>query len=189
MTYAVYCECGASQHVSAALAGSQVRCACGREIAVPSLSALKSNVGRSALGVQFRVRDLLDRGVLPRETRCLLCKTPTETTVYCWATCERPYVKPRTGILKYVAFGLLLGLFGMFLAAAAEESEDEVHGEDVRLRLPLRVCGNCSEQLRDALLLKETLLDVPTYAELLERYPATDVSLDIGLAGLTPWKK
>jgi hypothetical protein len=39
------------------------------------------------------------------------------------------------------------------------------------------------------MLLKETLLDVPIYAELLERYPGTDVSLDIGLAGLIPWNK
>jgi hypothetical protein len=170
------------------LAGSRVNCACGKEVVVPALSALKNSVGRSALGIQFRIRDLLDRGVLPRESTCLLCKLPSTNTVHCWATCLRPYVKPRPGILKYVVLGVLFGLAGVFFGMA-DERDDEVHGEDVRLRLPLRVCGNCAEQLHDTLLLKETLLDVPIYAELLERYPGTDVSLDIGLADLTPWEK
>jgi hypothetical protein len=55
----------------------------------------------------------------------------------------------------------------------------------VRFRLPLRVCRDCTDQLRDAGVLKATLLEVPVYAELLDKYPGAGLSLDVGLAGLT----
>jgi hypothetical protein len=78
---------------------------------------------------------------------------------------------------------LRLDLLGLARDMGHNEG-DTVHGRDVRYRLPLRICPDCTGQLRDARLLKETLLDVPVYAELLDKYPHADVSLDLELAGI-----
>ena len=181
MTYKVQCECGATQKVEATLAGSRLACPCGREIEVPSLSRLKGQVGRSAMSAEIQIENMLIHGVLPHEKNCLLCKRPTSAVVHCWTTCERPQVKVERSWHDYVKCVITCDLTGL-LHAAGRDDADEVHGRDLRFRLPLRVCNHCSDQLRNPRLLKETLLDVPIYSELLAKYPWADVSLDLGLA-------
>jgi hypothetical protein len=95
-----------------------------------------------------------------------------------WTVCERE--------LQVQAAGWKVGYLGLVFGVLSFWKErDRTEGRDVRFRLPLRVCRDCTDQLRDPRVLKETLLAVPVYAELLDKYPDADVSLDVGLAGLT----
>jgi hypothetical protein len=168
--------------VSATDAGCRIACACGRELVVPSLSALKASAGQSARSAEVRIEQLLRRGLLPEGTTCLLCRSTTKDVAHCWTVCERAIVQQPTG-WYLSALNVVSMLFGVltFRKVLHETSK----GRDLRLRLPLRVCGNCTGQLRDPRVLKETLFAVPVYAELLDKYPDADVSLDVGLAGLT----
>jgi hypothetical protein len=183
MLYAVQCECGQTLEVPATMAGGRVTCECGREMLVPSLSKLKGQSGGSAMSAEIRLDEMLRRGTLPQETKCLLCRQPTDAVAYCWTTCERPQVEQEHGWFHYMMRFLRLDLLGLARDMGHNEG-DTVHGRDLQYRLPLRVCPDCTAQLRDARLLKETLLDVPVYAELLDKYPHADVSLDLGLAGI-----
>ena len=183
MLYKIRCECGRTQQVPATMAGGRVPCVCGLEVLVPSLSKLKGQTGQSAMSAEIRLDEMLQRGVLPEETNCLLCRKPTTSVAYCWTTCERPQVERAHGWFHYVMRTVMFDLLGLARDMGHNEG-DTVHGRDVRYRLPLRVCPECTSQLRDARLLKETLLDVPVYAELLDKYPHAEVSLDLGLAGI-----
>jgi len=183
MHYAVQCDCGKTLQVPGAMAGGRVTCACGLEVLVPSLSKLKGQSGDSAMSAEIRLDDMLRRGILPQETTCLMCRKPTDAVSYCWTTCERPQVENELGWFQIVARVLMFNLLGLASDIAHAEG-DTVHGRDLRYRLPLRVCPECTGQLWDARMLKETLLDVPVYADLLDKYPHADVSLDLGLAGI-----
>src|SRR5262249_37963729 len=109
-------------------------------------------------------------------------QTPTRDVTYCWTVCERANVQqpsdwepswwaPITVFFGWISFRKI--------------TRETVDGRDLRLRLPLRVCASCRDQLRDTLVLKETLQDVPIYADLLDRFPDADVSLDLGLSDMT----
>src|SRR4051794_2642199 len=95
--YPVSCTCGRVQEVPPTLAGGRVPCACGLELAVPSLSALKASQGQSAMSAEVRIKQMLERRMLPEETQCLLCRTVTSNVCHCWTTCERPRVEQPTG--------------------------------------------------------------------------------------------
>ena len=179
--YSIECDCGAVRSVLATDAGSRLPCPCGRELAVPSLSALKASTGQSAMSAEVRVEQMLHRGTLPREANCLLCEKPTTAVAHCWTTCERAVVQQPTG-WQFSLWNFISLAFGVltFRKVVYERAE----GRDLRFRLPLRVCPECTDQLRDPRRLKETLLDVPAYAELPNKYPDADVSLDLGLAGI-----
>jgi hypothetical protein len=179
--YTVECECGAVRSVLPTDAGSRLPCACGREIVVPSLSALKATAGQSAMSAEVRIEQMLQRGVLPRETNCLVCETPTTAVAHCWTTCERAVVQQPTD-WQFSPWNVVSLVFGVLTFRKVEHERSE--GRDLRFRLPLRVCPDCTDQLRDPRRMKETLLDVPAYAELLDKYPDADVSLDLGLAGI-----
>lgn len=183
VTYPVQCQCGAVRQVAATLAGSTIECECGRTIAVPSLSRLKEAGGESAMSAEVRIEQMLKRDMLPQETNCLVCESPTKDVAYCWTTCERAKVEQPTDweLNPWTLFSLV---FGFLWLSFRKVNRETVEGRDLRFRLPLRVCASCRDLLREPLRLKETLLDVPVYAELLQKYPDADVSLDLGLSGL-----
>jgi len=176
--YAVQCKCGAVRPVSATDAGGRVACACGREVVVPSLSALKASAGQSAMSAEVRIEQLLARGLLPEGTTCLVCRRATNDVAHCWTVCERERQVQAAG-WKVGYLGLVFGVLSFW------KERDRTEGRDVRFRLPLRVCRDCTDQLREAGVLKTALLEVPVYAGLLDKYPDADLSLDVGLAGLT----
>src|SRR5204863_9925882 len=101
MLYPVQCECGRTHQVAAAMAGGRVACPCGRHLVVPSLSKLKGQSGRLAMSAEVRLDDMLQRGMLPQETNCLLCRNPTVAVAYCWTTCEWPQVEHEHGWFHY----------------------------------------------------------------------------------------
>jgi hypothetical protein len=174
MSYPVQCDCGQVQRVPGTLAGSLVTCRCGRQVRVPPLSRLKQAVGETVLSPQVRIEQMLRLGLLPEETRCVVCGAPTEGTVRFWATCERVSVQEEWGAKGWqlVAFILCFGWVGALLAYRARRGDGaREHGRDVQFRLPLRVCPGCAPGLADAVALRDAVWAVPLYAGLLERYP------------------
>jgi hypothetical protein len=187
VNYPVQCDCGQVHRVAATLAGTRLPCRCGREVAVPSLIRLKSAAGQAVLSPEVRLDQMLQLQMLPEETRCLVCDTPTPNTYFFWATCERVTVEVAWGhkwwnlVLMWLCFGWV----GMILAyVSGRESGDREHGRDVRFRLPLRVCPECTPRMTSPEVLKETVLTVPIYAELLDKYPGAELALDAERKGV-----
>jgi hypothetical protein len=122
---------------------------------------------------------MLQLGMLPQETRCVACGTATTNTQYFWAICERAFVKKDASrvwwviALSWICFGWL-GLILLLLRAR----DDRVHGSDVRLRLPLRICPECAPGLKDPERLEDVVLAVPLYDELLDQYPDAELAPD-----------
>jgi hypothetical protein len=124
-------------------------------------------------------------GMLPQETRCVVCGTPTTHAVHFWAVCERAFVKKDPARVWWVLIltWLFLGwLFVILLLLRARD--DRTYGSDVKLRLPLRVCPECAPDLKDGGRLEEAVLAVPIYAELLEKYPQAELAPDAERAGV-----
>jgi hypothetical protein len=150
-------------------------------VAVPSLSALKASAGESAMSAEVRIEQMLQRGMLPEETACLVCRTPTKHAAHAWMVCERATVQ-QPGDWETGRWWFVTMLFGFL--TFRKQLRETTEGRDLRFRLPLRVCRDCAGPLRNPKVLKGILLDVPVYAELLDKYPDADVSLDVGLAGI-----
>jgi hypothetical protein len=172
MPYSVHCACGKSLVVSAAVAGTQIDCDCGRLVAVPSLGKLARDAGevRNMLGTADQIRLLVAKGELPNGKTCVRCQFPTNGVLQCSIECERPQARKR-------GFWQTLGiyLFMPFQAAYVLSREPlEVHGREVVVRTPLRICADCSvlfEGGRRSSELRKLLASVPEYDALLQQYP------------------
>src|SRR6478672_689865 len=147
MHYTLQCDCGKTLQVPGAMAGGRVLCACRREVLVPSLSKLKGQSGNSAMSAEIRLDDMLRRGVLPQDATCLTCRKPTTSVVFCWTTCERPQVEREHGWFQYIVRAVTFDLLGL-AQDMIDTKGDAVHGRDLRYRLPLRICPDCTDQLR-----------------------------------------
>jgi hypothetical protein len=201
MRYPIRCECGKVYQFTAAQAGSRFGCPCGRKLVVPALSALRASEppvrassahgegrGQSPMSAEIRFERMLASGALPREKDCLICRRPTTAVAYCWARCELSGASREDGILHLFTRMFTFYAIGLVLDFALHES-GKLQDRDHSYRLPLRVCGPCTDQLRDLRLLKETLFDVRDYSELLDKYPNVEVSLDAGLASIMRWER
>jgi hypothetical protein len=179
MTYPVRCECGKVYRVSAAQAGSHYTCPCGRRLIVPSLSRLKTAAGEEVLSPEVRVEQMWQLGLLPQETHCLLCGRATTAVAHFWAVCERAFVKKDASRVWWVVAlsWVFLGWVGLLLLLGRSR-DDRVHGSDVQLRLPLRVCPECGPDLAAPGALRQAVLAVPEYAALLDKYPDAALAPD-----------
>jgi hypothetical protein len=79
MTYAVRCECGDAVEVTAAQAGSDVACRCGRLVHVASLSRLREMAGQDAYeaGTIDTINRMIRDGDLPWGDTCAISGLPT----------------------------------------------------------------------------------------------------------------
>ena len=185
MTYPVRCDCGQVHRVAATLAGSRFTCPCGREVAVPSLSRLKAAAGETAFSPDVRVEQMLNLGMLPQETRCVVCGTATSGVAHVWATCERAFVKKDPSRTWWVvALGWFFFGWLALILLLLRARDDRVHGSDVQFRLPLRVCPDCAPDLAAPGTLRDAVLAVPIYAELLDKYPDAGLALDAERKGV-----
>ena len=146
-------------------------------MAVPSLSRLKATAGETALSPDVRVEQMLKLGMLPQETRCLVCRTATPGVTYFWATCERAFVKKDPSRTWWVlALGwLFLGASWFSCGPATTGSSGPTCSSGCR-------CGcvrTVPPGLADAGLLDEAVRTVPIYAELLDKYPNAGLALDV----------
>ena len=95
--------------------------------------------------------------------------------------CERAVLKESWG-QKWLGLVVLIFFFGWvgllvgYLAGRLEG--DKLHGREVRFRLPLRVCSECTSKVSVPITLWDTALAVPIYAELLRKYPDAQLVFD-----------
>jgi hypothetical protein len=77
MKYEVRCACGKAIAVTGADAGSTVHCKCGKSVEVPPFHQLRTASGDTATPILVRVRSLINNGVLPGERVCAVCRIAT----------------------------------------------------------------------------------------------------------------
>jgi hypothetical protein len=141
--------------------------------------------GEEVLSPVVRLEQMLHLGMLPQETRCLGCDRPTTGVTHFWAICERAFVKKDPNRVWWaVALAWLFFGWLAILLLAVRSRDDRVHGSDVRLRLPLRACPECGPDLAGPGALREAMLRVPLYADLLGQYPAAELALDADRKGV-----
>jgi len=185
MKYPVRCDCGKVYHFAAVQAGNRFMCPCGRELVVPSLSQLKMAAGEEVLSPEVRLEQMLRLGLLPQQTRCVVCRTETTGITHFWAICERAFVQqgPGRGPLGLIAGWLVFGWLSL-IPWFYHPRDERVVGNDIRLRLPLRVCPGCVPTLGDPGRLEDAVHAVPQYADLLEKYPGAQFARDADRRGV-----
>jgi hypothetical protein len=177
MSYEVRCECGKSHAVSAADAGTSLRCACGRTLDVPALHQLRIAAGQQALAPAVQVRSLLLRDELPGTRECACCHRETDHLARVSVVCERVITKTRASPTATLLGCFFFGWIGALLAWLVSRTEPVAqYGEDISFVLPLRVCSVCDHELTTPAALRGALVATPAYAALLERYPNATVS-------------
>ena len=176
MDLSVTCECGSRLAVSPSMAGQVAVCTCGKSVQVPRLSELRRAVGLDAFEVSIsdRLHAMSRDGRLPVERECVACGKPTQERLECSVECERPYAKGPSFWKSF--FVMLLGPIWAMAAMKRDYDATEVHGNELVIRTPIRICRSCFEsgsfsKRRCVELLRKT----GHYARLLDAYPKADV--------------
>ena len=91
------CSCGRSVIARAKDAGGAVSCACGKLVAVPRLSELRTLSARDAYVTNpvEAIRKLQSEGANPAGERCLLCGSNAAVFYECHAICESSYIEEK----------------------------------------------------------------------------------------------
>lgn len=186
--YKVACECGARIPVSAVQAGSSVACSCGRDVNVPTLSSLRKSAGQPPIPVDniATITAMIKNGELPDNDLCPYSNRPANETVFFRMQCERTWARQNRDSDAYKAFFyvLVFGWLGAMLTAGksrnGENRENETLGRDTWVDVPVRISSDVRPniiRMRRQKKLKELLSQTPIYAELLEEFPQTRVSV------------
>lgn len=173
--YTVRCECGSEQPVKPTAAGGCVACRCGRSVKVPRLSELRRRAGQQAfsLGPLGSIqRSLADRQP-PPGCLCAYSHVATNDVMMLTIVLEKPYT---TGGYSWWWL-LLIGLWSIPLYIIASRESGEVQGQELLVRVPLRIVAHHQQEVRKlpAWQLKNLISTVPLYASLLDEYPAAEV--------------
>lgn len=175
MKYETPCECGKALAVSAADAGSTLRCACGRNVDVPPLHMLRTKGGDAAIPHINQVRAMLRSGALPGTRACAVCGTETDSRCRVKVVCERVVSDPgpaQAQAAGCLLFSLMMALFGVGVLVHHTAVEDEE-----AVIVPLPVCEACRPKLNNVSELVKALRKIPDYAALLDRYREAEVTL------------
>jgi hypothetical protein len=186
MKFRVDCVCGDHIMVSEGAAGATFDCACGRTIEIPSLSDLRTRAGlpTNALSPEFIIEHLLAAGQMSLPTACLECGAEPCPTVCVRTECERAILKRSGGIswpivifcLIFCQPFLVWYLWSLFVYPQAQEETE--YGRDKVYSLPLPICSNCRDALRDTARIKALLGKVAEYRMLLEKFPNASVAIE-----------
>jgi hypothetical protein len=181
------CECGDSVVVHAADAGSSVACRCGRAVAVPTLSKLRTMVSKDAFVTNpvEAIRKARREGHSPVGNKCLLCGANSPTIYLCDAVCESSHLKGDTahkanGIFSWLAFDLMASFAGFAFLRRSNPTELVIRGHDVSVSFDLPVCDACAatngNTTRPAVA-KRLMQLVQPYRDLLAHYPDFTLSV------------
>jgi hypothetical protein len=186
-SFNVHCSCGEPIEVTAAHAGSEVACRCGRTVPVPSLSELRRSAGQSgyAAGIADRIRQKFADGRLPIETACVECGRETADTLVCFVECERSWASGPGCWKKFFTLlsAIVVAPCTMIWAVLAllwffKDDRPEVQGTELVVEAPLRMCGECQDRMQKSpgtRELTDLLRRAPLYHELLREYPRAAV--------------
>lgn len=170
MDYEVRCECRKRIEVSAADAGSSLRCACGRNVDVPPLHMLRTAAGEQAVSPALQLQGMLLKNELPGTRNCACCHRDTDHQIRVSIVCERVTVNDRGTATPEAVLGcLVFGLLGWL--AMQRRAEEVERGREVSFIVPLRVCEVCDHELTNSGAIRAALRNTQVYVELLEEYP------------------
>ena len=176
MKYQFPCPCGKVVVVTAADAGATRSCACGRTVEVPPLHQLRAAAGQQVLSPAVRIEALLLEHKLPGTRVCVCCHKETDGLIRVRVQCQWAIVTKGGPSRADMAAGcFLFGWLAMFYIARTAPPGKE-HGQDVVFVLPLPVCQACGPQLDDPAALRQALVAIPEYADLLAEYPHARVT-------------
>jgi hypothetical protein len=179
--YSVSCECGASHRVAASQAGSKLACACGRSVAVPTMSALRKAAGELALvSTVDQIRAMVRDGELPTGDLCPYSGRPANDTIQFHVECERAWVRGgETSTREALVWTLLLGWIGLLFSYIKSSPREEL-GRDLVVVAPVKISADARSKivrLRQQRTLKSLLSQTPIYARLLEEYPSATITV------------
>jgi hypothetical protein len=180
MSFNIDCPCGRTIEVTAAHAGSDIRCVCGNVQAVPALSELRQRAGKSryAVDIAESIRYMVADGQLPADDKCVTCGITTDNVLRFVIVCERQMPKG-PGFWNTFFLWLLSPLSAAVGEYSRTEDDDELMGREKIVKAPVRICPPCA----NAITLKRRgemtdLLDrVPLYARLLRKYPDAQIAI------------
>jgi hypothetical protein len=173
MEYLVLCQCGQKVPVKTQDAGTTIHCDCGRDVAVPSLSRLRTMSGIGAYEARAidTVRRMLAEDSLPWGETCAQSGRPTEDEAWLQVELE-PDDGWRNRIWTWVGLvylcGLWMILYGILFKPYA------AHDPDNMVILPLRLERRYQRRLAwrgTQRTLRRLMSTVPVYARLLEEHP------------------
>ena len=173
MEYLVLCQCGQKVPVKVQDAGTTIRCACGRDVAVPSLSRLwtMSGIGAYEARAIDTVRRMLAEKSLPWGETCARSGRPTDDEAWLQVQLD-PDDGWRDSIWNWAGLiytcGVLVILFGILFKPFGARDPDNV------VILPLRLERQYQRRLAlwgTQRTLRRLVSTVPVYARLLEEHP------------------
>ena len=176
MPYPVTCACGKTHHVAGSAAGTTFTCGCRRAVEIPSFAKLKAAVGQSSFSADFALEQLIQTGRLPLEADCVVCSRPTKNRVVARVACERE----RTPAREFHWYDVLRptsGTSGRPSPISTATRDARTVGVDRIYPVPVRVCGECAMDLTGPAAIRDALLKTPIYADLLRKYPDSQLSL------------
>jgi hypothetical protein len=179
------CECGGAVDAAAKDAGRTVTCNCGRAVAVPKLSQLRTLAGGNPFitnpveGIRKQQRD----GINPAGESCVLCGSLSPIFYKCYAVCESSHAKRANKVdpisMVRLLFVPIVWLIAMLLREKEFEPIDR-RGHDIAISFDLPVCDPCAAsagKVTRASVAKRLMLQVPLYKELLECYPKLELKV------------
>lgn len=180
-SYILPCECGDAITVVASDAGEQSPCRCGRDIAVPPLSRLRTLNGEGAYesSALDRIRSMLAMGSLPAGHNCAISNQPTESCIEFEVICDP--LDPPAGPSPFLVMASLLLTGGRMIIWRIPERKRSQEEWDAleRIRIPLLVSPKYHKRIKrrakDQDYLRELLAIVPVYARLVREYPGARV--------------
>ncbi|MBI1324440.1 hypothetical protein GC170_14820 [bacterium] len=185
MGFALNCTCGRSFDVQAGQAGSTLKCQCGAEVQVPSVSKLREMAGKAAyeVGVIDQINGMIDRGELPAGGVCAVSGSKTEDVMEILVKTEK--FQGARDFRAYAILGLLFSPIVFLLSPSmmvSRAQHPEGSGRDTWVRTPLFVDSKYQQKVRRASQkkLKRWLRSVPVYAKLLDEYPQATVEFESG---------
>jgi hypothetical protein len=173
------CECGGTVVAGAKVAGGTIKCTCGRAVAVPKLSHLRTLAGGDAFitnpveAIRKQQRD----GINPAGEGCLLCGSLSPVFYKCHAVCESSHARRGNKVdpisMVRLLFVPMVWLIAMLLREKEFEPIDR-RGHDIAISFDLPVCDPCAAsagKVTRANVAKRLMAEVPLYKELLDDYP------------------
>lgn len=189
MEYLIDCPCGEHIVVREGAAGMTFSCACGKSIQVPTRSQLRSIAGLPASDISphRRLPALLASGQLPSGNVCSYCGNETSSIRYVHVECIDPkrtqidgaillvnLIKGFVVIVAWLSMLIIAPLWLLFLRRRETEENDLTNPI---FELPFLVCDLCQPALNDADIVKRCLCKEVEYRRLLERFPASKITL------------